>query len=309
VTDRGTRTVRQHSTSYDIFILVLTVMSLGIMVLLLLPLAPAEIQTLRVYDNIICFVFIGDFLYNLTGSHPRSEYFVRRRGWVDLLGSIPALGIVPIAALLRLFRIFRLVRISRMLRGQRRTELIHDILHNRSQYATFITLLLVMLVLVTSSLLVLQFESAAPNANITTGDDALWWAVVTITTVGYGDHYPVTELGQLTAVGVMFAGVGIIGALASILASILVSPAPQDEPEEAAAVEPAASEDAPPVEAGLPGPAAMAAELAQTRSELAQTRAQLAQTDATLSQTSVAMADLRRQIAAIGERMGGPASG
>ena len=228
VTTQATATVRQHSNSYDIFILVLTIMSLAIMVLLVLPLAPAEHDTLRVYDNLICFVFLGDFALNLAGSHPRSEYFVRRRGWTDLLGSIPSLGFIPLAGLLRLFRVFRLARISRMLRGQRKTELINDIIRNRSQYATFITLLLAMIVLVTSSLLVLQFEYRSPDANITTGADALWWAIVTITTVGYGDYYPVTELGRITAVFVMFAGVGIIGALASILASLLVSPAPAE---------------------------------------------------------------------------------
>src|SRR5204862_4666585 len=92
------------------------------------------------------------------------------------------------------------------------------------QYAAFITLLSAMIVLVVSSVLVLEFETFAPpgKANITTGGDALWWAVVTITTVGYGDTYPVTMLGRLTGVAVMFSGVGIIGALASILASILV---------------------------------------------------------------------------------------
>ena len=90
------------------------------------------------------------------------------------------------------------------------------------------------IVLTLSSVLVLQFETKAPDANITTGGDALWWSVVTITTVGYGDTYPVTTAGRVTGVFVMFAGVGIIGALASIFASILV-PGPSTPSDERSA--------------------------------------------------------------------------
>ena len=98
------------------------------------------------------------------------------------------------------------------------------------------------MVLCVASILVLQFESRSPDANIKTGGDALWWAVVTITTVGYGDFYPVTTLGRLTGVSVMFAGVGIIGALASILASILVPP-PKSDDDAAPAAAPSATPD------------------------------------------------------------------
>ena len=110
-----------------------------------------------------------------------------------------------------------------------------DVLSNRGQYAALITVLSAFVVLIASSVLVLQFESKSPDANITTGGDALWWAIVTITTVGYGDYFPVTALGRVTGVAVMVAGVGIIGALASILASILV-PQP-DKPDPLAVVE------------------------------------------------------------------------
>jgi voltage-gated potassium channel len=90
--------------------------------------------------------------------------------------------------------------------------------------------------LVVCSILVLQFESRSAEANITTGGDALWWALVTITTVGYGDFFPVTAAGRTTGAFVMFAGVGIIGALASILASLLVlPPKTEDSPEGAPA--------------------------------------------------------------------------
>jgi voltage-gated potassium channel len=100
------------------------------------------------------------------------------------------------------------------------------VLRTRGQYAAFVTVLAGMVVLVLASTMVLQFESRSAGANITDGGDALWWSVVTITTVGYGDRFPVTGLGRITAALVMFAGVGIVGALASILASVLV---PQPE--------------------------------------------------------------------------------
>ena len=232
-------TVRTHGNAYEIFILVLTVMSLIVMALVILPLSPATHETLLWFDNAICFVFLADFLYNITGSRPRSEYFIRRRGWLDLLGSIPTLGFFRLTALFRLARLSRLARIMRLLSGQHKRELIDDIVKNRGQYALFISLLLVFIVLTTGTVLVLQFESRSPDANIVTGGDALWWAFVTITTVGYGDYYPVTTLGRITGVGVMAAGIGLIGALASILASILV-PSPD---EQAAAATAAGSDD------------------------------------------------------------------
>jgi voltage-gated potassium channel len=250
----------QHdSNAYSIFILVLTVFALAIMVLLLLPLDEATDTALLFYDNLICVVFLVDFGVNLANSQPKREYFISRRGWLDLLGSIPAFGFFPAAGLFRLARISRLLRATRLLSRSNRQALINDLLRNRSQYALFITVLSAFVVLSVSTILVVQFESRSTDANITTGGDALWWAFVTITTVGYGDQYPVTTLGRAVGVFVMFAGVGIIGSLASILASVLV---PQQEPDDA-------------VEADPQEPT-LSEELARIRSELAALRQTLA---------------------------------
>ena len=131
----------------------------------------------------------------------------------------------------------RLARITRLLRGEQKKALVKDVLNNRSQYAAFITILLALIVLTVCSTLVLQFESKSPDAHITTGWDAFWYSVVTITTVGYGDYYPVTFWGRITGMFIMFAGIGIIGALASILASVLVGGSSPEEDEETPVVE------------------------------------------------------------------------
>jgi len=264
--------LREHGNSYNIFILVLTLFSLAVMVVLLMPLDDDTRQLLTLYDNVICVIFLGDFAMNLAGSRPRRAYLVGQRGWLDLLGSIPSVGVFQLGALLRLARLSRLARIGKLLSGKNRKALVADVLHNRGQYATFITILLAGMVLSVASVLVLQLESGDPDANIKTGGDAIWWGIVTITTVGYGDFYPVTFLGRLTGVSVMVAGIGIIGALASILASMLVSPSTPEEPSAEPAAAPVAAPSAP---AEPQATSAIVEELAALRAEIAALRASL----------------------------------
>ena len=65
-------------------------------------------------------------------------------------------------------------------------------------------------------------EQNTPGANITAFADALWWAVATITTVGYGDFYPVTQLGRFVAAGLMIGGIAVLGIVTAAVASWLV---------------------------------------------------------------------------------------
>lgn len=255
--------VREHGNAYNLFILVLTLFSLVVMMLLLLPLDAESKQLLQIYDDVICLIFLADFAYSLSGSRPRRQYFIYQRGWLDLLGSIPTLGFFELTALFRLARISRLARVTRLLRGNNRRELVRDMVVNRGQYASFITLLSAGMILSTASFLVLQFEIRSPDSNIRTGADAIWWGFVTITTVGYGDRFPVTLAGRLVGLFVMLTGVGIIAALASILASLLVPP---PEPEEGAApAPPPTARDADRVAEELAG---LRAEVAALRAEI-----------------------------------------
>ena len=93
-----------------------------------------------------------------------------------------------------------------------------------------------------AALAVLDFERNAREASITTFGDALWWAFVTITTVGYGDYSPVTVEGRLVAVGLMLGGIALIGLVTASLASWIVERVAAETTIHAEAVE----ETAPP---------------------------------------------------------------
>jgi hypothetical protein len=100
-------------------------------------------------------------------------YFIGQRGWLDLLGSIPSFGFLRITSLLRLARLSRLARITRLLRGQAGKDLVLNVLKNRGQYATFLTILLAGIVLSMGSILMLEFETRVPDGNIKSGGDAI----------------------------------------------------------------------------------------------------------------------------------------
>ena len=77
--------------------------------------------------------------------------------------------------------------------------------------------------------MVLQQERADPLANITTAGDAIWWAYVTITTVGYGDQFPVTTGGRLVGIMVMTTGVAVFATFAGLISSKLLAPPAKEE--------------------------------------------------------------------------------
>jgi voltage-gated potassium channel len=173
-------------------------------------------------------VFFVDFIVNLVTSRNRLQYLLTW-GWLDLLSSIPML---PAARLGRLARIFRVVRV---IRGIRATRLVASlVLQHRAENTFLAAALVAILLTITCGAAMLHFESHIESSNIKTAEDAVWWAVVTITTVGYGDRFPVTTEGRLLAVVLMFAGVGLFGTFSAFLASWFIGGANQEQQSEIA---------------------------------------------------------------------------
>jgi len=204
-------------TTYDLAIGILAIFSLILLVLIyFVPLSAATVDVLNSLENALCIVFLFDFFRSLRLAPNKWAYFLKGGGWLDLLGSIPYNKL----AIFRVARLFRVVRLLRKLTGD---QLRHIIARRLAQSTLLFTLVAALLLVFAISGIVLYAEHGAPHANIKTYHDAVWWAFVTITTVGYGDYYPVTPLGQSAAAILMFLGLGIIGVLSSYLATTFIS--------------------------------------------------------------------------------------
>ena len=217
------------NTGYEIFIGLLSVLSIINLVLVYaLVQDPGLQQILTVMNMLFSAIFLGDFLYRLRTAPSAASYFFRHFGWADLLASLP----FPQAKVLRLFR---LVRVSRLLRDVGPRRIWGSIMRDRAGSALLVLLLMGILVLEFGSLIVLRFEQYAPGANITSASDAIWYTMVTISTVGYGDQFPVTEAGRITGTIIIVVGVGIFGTFTGYLANLFLSPRKTDETAEAEA--------------------------------------------------------------------------
>lgn len=121
---------------------------------------------------------------------------------------------VVVLPMLRQLRALRVVTVVTLLNRR----LIYSLQQQVALYASGATLL----VGLCASLAVLDAERGAPEATITDFPDALWWTLTTITTVGYGDRYPVTAEGRLVAATLMVGGIALLGVVTGLVASWLV---------------------------------------------------------------------------------------
>lgn len=205
------------SQSYELFILAFSIISIVNILILLLPTKTAVNEAINIINLFLSIIFMADFFYRLNNAKSKSYYFFKDLGWLDLLGSIP----FGIARLFRIFRVFRAVKTIRKF-GFR--NMFEEFQNNKAQSAMMTVLVFIVIVLEIGSSLVVIFESKNPNANIVTGGDALWYAIVTVTTVGYGDRFPITPEGRLTGLFIMIAGVGLFGIFTGFLANTFLTP-------------------------------------------------------------------------------------
>jgi voltage-gated potassium channel len=125
----------------------------------------------------------------------------------------------------------RLLRLLRVLKAFRSTKnLVNHIFANKVQGAFASISTIAILLVIFSALAILQVETD-PNSNIKTAEDAIWWSYVTVTTVGYGDKFPVTTEGRIIASVLMTAGVGLFGTFTAFVSSWFLAEKKEEESE------------------------------------------------------------------------------
>lgn len=223
---RKVRRSELKSTSYEIFIGVLSVLS--ILNLVLMYAIPDQALTFLIgaVNILLSLIFLGDFVYRLATAPSRAGYFWRGFGWADLLASLPFPQV-------KILRVFRLVRVWRLMRRLGPGTVWQTLVRDRAGSALMVLLLMGILVLQFGSLIMLALEKDAEGANITTASDALWYSIVTMSTVGYGDEFPVTNVGRIAGAVIIVIGVGIFGTFTGYLANLFLGSKPEEESADA----------------------------------------------------------------------------
>jgi len=212
---------------YNVVFALLALISISLVILDYLHLLSLDQFPYSLIDNTILGIFAIDYFARLARAPSKRQFFVRNL--FDLLAIIPFNSLF---AFFRFGRAFRLIRLTKMFRLTRLVGIISIFQKRAGKFLhkgglIYYLWLSVALILITAAIYSLTEQSSF--------SDALWWAVVTATTVGYGDISPHTGLGRLAAVLLMINGIGLIGTLTSSITAYLAS-------EEAATVPSVADE-------------------------------------------------------------------
>lgn len=216
-------------TPYRLFMIFLNIVAIVVAVLTFdLPQISLVTQSLmRKFDTLLSVILLADFgwrFYNV--DRPDRKRFLVPWGIIDFLGSLPA---IP---LLRIFRLVRVFRVLNELREIGFKRVIKRLKHQIAESTLWLMVTLTIPLVLVSGWWINRVESESctneVSGAICSFGDGVWWAFVTVTTVGYGDRFPVSNSGRLLAGILMTIGVGFFGILTSYLATVFVR---QDEDE------------------------------------------------------------------------------
>ena len=173
----------------------------------LLPLEAYMFEALDLLAAVIYLIFVVDLVLRVIAA---GKELLTLAGWIVFLKEN---WLMLLATLLPAFRSLRVLRVILVLRG------LTPFLKTRSSKVGMVVGVSLPLVIYTSALSVFEAERYADGANITSFGEAIWWALASVTTVGYGDRFPVTDDGRFVATFLMIIGIGLFSSLTALLAA------------------------------------------------------------------------------------------
>ncbi len=186
-------------------------------------LSPDLMQTLRVFEYVVVAIFTAEYLYRLATAEHKLKFIFSFYGMVDLLAIAPFY--LTMAVDLRSLRVIRLLRFLRLLKMARYNSAINRLYRAfyEAKQELLISLGILLVAIYFSAIGIYYFEHDAQPEVFRSIFDALWWALITVTTVGYGDIYPVTVGGRLFTFIVLFCSMGLVAVPTGIFASALLA--------------------------------------------------------------------------------------
>ena len=212
----------QSGFLFDLFIHVLIFLSLLAYAVETLPnLTPTELSYLNIFERVSVLIFSIEYLLRIYTSNKKMGYIFSFYGIIDLLAILPFYLLAAVdARSLRVFRLFRIFRLFKFLRFNRAIKLLVKSF-NRVKAEIIVFLFLTVVLIYLSSVVVYHFEFPAQPNKFQSIFHSMWWSVTTVTTIGYGDMYPITLWGKIFASFLSIVGIAIVAVPTGLLASSL----------------------------------------------------------------------------------------
>ncbi|WP_290660322.1 ion transporter [Ignavibacterium sp.] len=213
---------RKYSINFELFIQSLIVLSLVEFTIETIPnLSPSLLYWLDIFELTTVIIFSIEYLLRILSSENKIRYIFSFYGIIDLIAILPFylsqtidLRSIRIFRLLRIFRAFKLVRYSQAIKRFKVAFLM-------IKEELIIFLIVTIFVIFFSSVAIYYFESEAQPDKFSSVLDCMWWSIVTLTTVGYGDVYPITVGGKIFTFLILIVGLGVIAVPTGLISSAL----------------------------------------------------------------------------------------
>ena len=217
----GTTLNIANRAQFEIFVSLAVVTSIAVMALETFALTPAWHELLFALDVALSLLFVVEYVIRIAAAEDKRAYITSFYGLIDLIAIFPvlfhALASARVARLLRLLRIVRLLKLKRYDDALERYRKALKLIAAEAALFTGVAAVFI----IGFAFMIYEFEHEAQPEVYSNIFDSIWWAVISLTSVGYGDVFPVTIAGRMLTLAMVLTGMGIVAVPTALLASAL----------------------------------------------------------------------------------------